>query len=106
MGVLPLFVLSIVSETAGDVCMKLSDGFRNKAPIAGVIVFYCIAFIALARVFTMVPIGIAYAIWTGAAIALSAIVGNIIWHEGFNAKKVAGLLLIIGGIALLRLGAM
>jgi multidrug transporter EmrE-like cation transporter len=32
-------------------------------------------------------------------------VGHLIWREGFNVKKTAGLLLIIGGVVLLRLGA-
>ena len=101
-----LLVLSVVSETAGDVCMKLSNGFQRKAPIAGIVVFYATAFVLLARVFNAMPIGIAYAVWTGAAIALTAVVGHLIWHEGFNAKKVSGLVLIVGGIALLRMGAM
>lgn len=101
-----LLALSVISETAGDVCMKASNGFQRKLPVVGVIIFYTVAFALLAQVFIAVPIGIAYAIWTGAAIALSALVGHLIWKEGFNAKKVAGLVLIIGGVALLRLGAM
>ena len=85
--------------------MKLSNGFQRKAPIVGVLVFYTLAFVLLAQVFIEVPIGTAYAIWTGAAIALSAAVGHLVWHEGFNVKKTLGLLLIIGGVVLLRLGA-
>jgi len=99
-----LLALSVVSETAGDVCMKLSNGFERKLPVVGVIVFYTLAFVLLARVFIFVPIGTAYAIWTGAAIALSALVGHLVWREGFNVKKVVGIALIIGGVALLRLG--
>ena len=101
-----LLALSVVSETAGDVCMKLSDGFKNKLPAVGIVVFYTLAFISLSQAFIGIPIGVAYAIWTGAAIALSAIVGHLIWHEGFNVKKVAGIALIVGGVAILRVGAM
>ncbi|MDO4400892.1 MAG: multidrug efflux SMR transporter [Coriobacteriia bacterium] len=101
-----MLTLSVISETAGDVCMKLSDGFKHKLPAAGIVVFYSLAFVLLSQAFVDIPIGIAYAIWTGAAIALSAIVGHLIWHEGFNVKKVAGIALIIGGVALLRVGAM
>ena len=99
-----LLMVSVVIETAGDVCMKLSDGFSRKLPVVGVVVFYTIAFVLLARVFVQVPIGTAYAIWTGAAIALTAVVGHLIWREGFNVKKTVGIVLIVGGVALLRLG--
>ena len=99
-----LLALSVISETCGDVCMKLSNGFERKLPVVGVLVFYTAAFVLLARVFIELPIGTAYAIWTGAAIALTAVVGHLVWHEGFNVKKTVGLLLIIGGVVLLRLG--
>lgn len=48
----------------------------------------------------------AYAIWTSAAVALTAVVSRIIWKEKFNAKKIAGIALIIFGVACLRMGAM
>ena len=67
-----LLALSVISETCGDVCMKLSNGFERKLPVVGVLVFYTVAFVLLARVFIELPIGTAYAIWTGAAIALTA----------------------------------
>ena len=46
------------------------------------------------------------AIWTSAAVALTAVVSRIVWKEKFNGKKVAGIALVIFGVACLRLGAM
>ena len=61
---------------------------------------------ALSHVFASLPLGLAYAIWTSAAVALTAVVSRIVWKEKFNVKKIAGVALIIVGVACLRLGAM
>ena len=83
----------------------LSEGFKRKVPIIGI---GCRAtlqsFHALSHVFADLPLGLAYAIWTSAAVALTAVVSRIIWKEKFNAKKIAGIALIIFGVACLRLG--
>ena len=92
-----LLGLSVLFEVFGDTCMKLSDGFRRKFPILGIAVGYAVSFYALSHV---------YAIWTSAAVALTAVVSRIVWKEKFNAKKIAGIALIIVGVACLRLGAM
>ena len=95
-----LLGLSVLFEVFGDTCMKLSDGFRRKFPILGIAVGYAVSFYA------PLPLGLAYAIWTSAAVALTAVVSRIVWKEKFNAKKIAGIALIIVGVACLRLGAM
>ena len=46
----------------------------------------------------------AYGIWAGAGTALTAIVGALVWKEGLGWKKVAGIVLIIVGVALLEIG--
>ena len=99
-----LLGLSVLFEVFGDTCMKLSDGFRRKLPIIGIAVGYAVSFYALSHVFA--SLGLAYAIWTSAAVALTAVVSRIVWKEKFNAKKVAGVVLVIVGVACLRLGAM
>ena len=99
-----LLGLSVLFEVFGDTCMKLSDGFRRKLPILGIAVGYAVSFYALSHVFASLPLGLAYAIWTSAA--LTAVVSRIVWKEKFNAKKIAGIALIIVGVACLRLGAM
>ena len=86
-----LLGLSVLFEVFGDTCMKLSDGFRRKLPIIGIAVGYAVSF---------------YAIWTSVAVALTAVVSRIVWKEKFNAKKIAGVALVIFGVACLRLGAM
>ena len=91
-----LLGLSVLFEVFGDTCMKLSDGFRRKLPIIGIAVGYAVSFYALSHVFASLI----------SAVALTAVVSRIVWKEKFNAKKIAGVALIIVGVACLRLGAM
>ena len=79
-----LLGLSVLFEVFGDTCMKLSDGFRRKFPILGIAVGYAVSFYALSHVFASLPLGLAYAIWTSAAVALTAVVSRIVWKEKFN----------------------
>ena len=96
-----LIAIAVCSEVFADSMLKASQGFKYKLPILGIIAGYVVAFWCISQV---LPLGPVYAIWTGAGIALTAVVGAIVWKEGFNLKKVVGLTLIIGGIAILKLG--
>ena len=83
-----LLGLSVLFEVFGDTCMKLSEGFKRKVPIIGIVVGYAVSFYALSHVFADLPLGLAYAVWTSAAVALTAVVSRIIWKEKFNGKKI------------------
>ncbi len=97
---------SVVFEVFADTCMKLSEGFTRIQYIVGVAAGYAVSFVMLSKVLMTLPLGISYAIWTSVAVALTAVVSRIIWKERFNVKKVAGIALIIVGVACLRMGAM
>ena len=97
--------VAVLFEVFGDSMMKLSDGFKRKAPIAGIVVGYAVSFYLMAQSLNYLPLGFAYAVWTGLGIALTAIVGAIAWKEGFNLTKVAGVVIIIAGVVLMKMGA-
>ena len=63
-----------------------------------------VAFYLIAQTLEELPLGPVYAAWTGLGIALTAVVGAVFWKEGVNAKKIIGLLLIIAGVVVLKLG--
>lgn len=96
--------VAVVFEVFADTMMKISDGFRRKWPIIGVVIGYAVAFWCIAQVLLVLPLGPVYAAWVGLGIALTAIVGAVLWDEGFNVKKTVGLVAIIIGIVLLKLG--
>ena len=99
-----MICVSVVFEVFADTMMKLSDGFRRKLPIVGVVVGYAISFWMMSQVLLELPLGPVYAAWTGLGIALTAVVGAILWAEGMNVKKIVGLIAIIAGVVLLKLG--
>lgn len=99
-----MICVSVVFEVFADTMMKVSDGFRRKLPIVGVVVGYAISFWMMSQVLLVLPLGPVYAAWTGLSIALTAVVGAILWAEGMNLKKIVGLIAIIVGVALLKLG--
>ena len=98
-----MICVSVVFEVFGDTMMKVSDGFRRKLPIVGVVVGYAVSFWMMSHVLLQLPLGPVYAAWTGLGIALTAVVGHFLWNEGFNAKKIIGLVAIIVGVKSNRL---
>ena len=98
-----LLVIAIASEVVGSSLLKITNGFKRLVPTLGVIFGYGIAFYTLSLSLQVLEIGVAYAIWSGAGTALTALVGIMIYKESLNSKKVLGLLCIISGVIVLNL---
>lgn len=96
-------VIAIISEVFGSSMLKAANGFKKFMPTLGVIAGYGFAFYMLSLTLRSVPLGMAYAIWSGAGTALTALVGIIIYKEGHNVRKLIGISLIIIGVIVLNL---
>jgi len=106
MGAYLLLALAIAAEVSATVSLKLSEGFSKLGPSIVVVAGYAIAFVALSYVLKLgLPIGVAYAIWAAAGVALVAVIGVIFLKEPLNAAMVAGLVLVVGGVVLIELGS-
>ena len=103
-GALALLGVAVMCEAFGDSMMKLSNGFQKKAPIIGIVIGYAGAFFLMSQAIGYLPLGFSYAMWTGLGIALTAVVGAIVWKEGFNLTKAAGIVVIIAGVVLMKIG--
>ncbi|MFS0576386.1 multidrug efflux SMR transporter [Sporosarcina sp. 179-K 3D1 HS] len=99
-----LLSIAVVAEVCGSSMLKLTEGFKKIWPTMGVIAGYSIAFYTLSLSLQTLPLGLAYAIWSGVGTALTALAGIIFYKEEINLKKSMGILLIIGGVALLNSG--
>ena len=100
-----ILAVAIVSEVFGSSMLKVSNGFKKLFPTIGVIMGMGIAFYCLSLALKTIPLGTAYAIWSGVGTALTAVVGVIVYKEPFNVKKFVGLVLIIGGVIVLKLSS-
>ena len=64
--------------------LKLSEGFTRLVPSIVVVVGYGLSFYLLSITLKVMPIGIAYALWSGIGITLIIIAGKIIWNESLE----------------------
>lgn len=98
-----LLALAIVSEVIATTALKAADSFTRPLPSALVVIGYGIAFWSLARVLDTIPVGVAYAIWSGAGIVLVAAAGWAIYGQKPDLFGLLGMALIIAGVLVLNL---
>ncbi|MCU4677486.1 SMR family transporter [Catenovulum sp. 2E275] len=95
--------IAIVAEVIATSALKASDGFEKTIPTILVVAGYGIAFYCLAVVLKTIPVGIAYAIWSGLGIVLVTLVGLFYFGQKLDLAAVLGLLLIIAGVAVINI---
>lgn len=83
--------------------MKASEGFTRLWPAVLTLIASCSSFVLLGLSLKALPVGTAYAVWTGLGAVGTAILGIIMFHEPANAVRLGSIGLIIAGIAGLRL---
>lgn len=106
MGAYLYLALAIAAEVTATISLKLSEGFSKVTPSILVVVGYGLAFFALSRVLKLgLPIGVAYAIWAAAGVALVALVGVLFLKEPINLAMISGLVLVVGGVVLIEVGS-
>lgn len=98
--------LAIAAEVVGTISLKYSNGFRKLWPTVIVAVGYVASFVFLSQALTRgVPLGVAYAIWSGIGLAVVATFSHFWFHEKLGRNGVLGLVLIITGCVILELAS-
>lgn len=99
-----LLAIAIVSEVAATISLKLATDGRKRYYVP-VVVGYVVAFSLLAVALTLgLPIGVAYGIWAATGVALTAVLGRVLFREPLTRLMLAGIGLIIVGVLLVELG--
>src|SRR5699024_6501580 len=99
-----LLACSVVSEVFGSTMLKLSNGFKYKLPIVGVVLGFGIAFYIFSLALVDLPLGFSYAIWSGSGTILTAFVGMFLFQEKINKEGMMGIILFIIVIDILNIG--
>lgn len=94
--------LAIVLETIGTSALTASAQFTRLWPSVLTVVAYLAAFAFLSLCFRTIPIGIAYAIWSGVGIVLISAVGFFIFKQSLDVPALFGLGLIILGVVIVN----
>ena len=93
-----ILFLAILSEVIATTALKFSEGFTKLIPSLVVVAGYGLSFYLLSVTLKVMPLGVAYAIWSGVGLILTVIAGMILFRESLDWARVAGVLLIIAGI--------
>lgn len=99
-----LLAIAIVSEVAATISLKLATDGKKRYYVP-VLAGYVVAFSLLAVALTLgLPIGVAYGIWAATGVALTAVLGRVLFREPLTRLMLGGIGLIIAGVLLVELG--
>lgn len=94
--------IAIISEVVGTSSLKLSEGFSRLWPSTLVIVGYGMALYFLSLTLRTIPVGIAYAVWSGIGLALISLVGWIVFGQKLDIPAIIGIVLIVSGVIVMN----
>ncbi len=97
-----LLFLAILAEVVATSALKASDGFTRLIPSFLVVVGYGAAFTCLSLTLKTLPLGVAYAIWSGVGTALVAVIGWLYYKQQLDLPAILGITLIISGAVVLN----
>ncbi|MHB1065081.1 MAG: DMT family transporter [Georgenia sp.] len=98
-----VLILSGVLEAGWALSLKASEGFSRLWPSVSFLVLATLSFVGLAYALRTLPVGTAYAVWTGIGASITAIVGMAVLGETVSVLKLVSLVLIVAGIIGLNL---
>jgi small multidrug resistance pump len=96
-------LIAIVCEVVATSALKQADGFTRLWPSLVCLVGYGAAFYLLSILVKTIPVGIVYAIWSGAGIVLIAAVGWFWFKQSLDIAAIIGLILIVAGVLIVNL---
>ena len=96
-------VIAIGCEVAATSALKASEGFTRPLPSVVVVTGYVLAIYLLSLTLRTIPVGVAYAIWSGVGVALIAVIGWLFLGQKLDAPAIAGLVLIVAGVVVINL---
>jgi small multidrug resistance pump len=97
-----ILFLAILGEVIATTALKFSEGFTKPVPSVVVVLGYGFSFYLLSVALKVMPIGVAYAIWSGVGLVLTVIAGIILWQERLDWARVVGIILILAGIVFIN----
>lgn len=95
--------LAIALEVTGSTFLKASDGFTKLIPSIITAIAFALCFFFLSQALKTIPLGIAYAIWAGVGIVLTAAISVVIFKQSLDAPAIIGIILIISGVLVMNL---
>ena len=95
--------IAIVAEVIATSALKASEGFTRTIPSTLVVIGYGVAFYMLSLTLRSIPMGVVYAIWSGAGIVLITLVGYFLFKQRLDLPALVGIGLIVAGVLVMQL---
>lgn len=94
--------LAIVSEVIGSGFLKASDGFSRLWPSLATVAAFICCFYCLSLALKSIPLGVAYAIWAGLGLVLTALVSVLVFKQKLDLPAILGLVMIVAGVVVIN----
>ena len=94
---------AIAFEVVGTTLLQASQQFTRPWPTAGMALCYGLAFYLLSIALRQVPVGLAYAIWSGLGVVAISVIGVVLFKQRLDIPAIAGLTMIVGGVVVINL---
>ena len=98
-----ILFIAIVAEVIATSALKSSEGFTKPITSIVVVLGYMIAFYCLSLTLKTIPVGIAYAVWSGVGIVLITTVAWFVFDQKLDVWGIIGIALIMSGVLVLNL---
>ena len=94
---------AILTEVVGTSALAPSQGFTRPVPTIIVLVSYGAAFYLLAQTLHTIPVAVAYAVWSGAGVALIALIAWALFGQRLDAFALLGIAMIVAGVLVIHM---
>lgn len=98
-----LLGIAIAAEVIATTSMKALDGFNKPLPLMLVVCGYALSLWLLSIVVKTIPIGVAYAVWSGMGIVLVSIAALYIYEQKLDLPALLGMSMIVAGVGVIQL---
>ena len=98
-----LLAIAIVSEVAATSALRAAAGFTRLWPSVVVVIGYAMAFFFLSLTLRVIPVGMAYAIWSGLGVVAISVVAYVVYGQSLDAPALIGMALIVAGVLVINL---
>ena len=97
--------IGIIGEVCATAALKATEEFTKPIPSLICVIGYATGLFFLSLTLRSIPVGIAYAIWAGVGVLLVVVISWLFFTESLTLVQIAGMVLVIGGVTMLELGA-
>lgn len=94
---------AIIAEVVATSALRATDGFSKLLPSLVTVAGYGAAFYLLSLTLRTIPVGVAYAVWSGLGTVLVALVARFLYGQRLDVPGLVGIALIVAGVAVLNL---